>query len=133
MNDYTIFVITSTECGTVSRLDYQDKDLANTIWLDFHQSKTPTITLHDGKYQIHDCVMKHQPKRHDPWPEWALDRWRAGKNIDGYLGASCLKFEDLGLCKFEEEIFDEATGLTTHNIVFFTYKNLPLFSVTKYD
>lgn len=133
MKDYTIFVITNPSFGNVSRLDYQDKDLANIIWLDLHHGKIPTITLHDGKYKIHDCIMRHQPKKCDPWPEWALDKWNAGKNTEGYLGASCLEFEDLGLCKFEEKIFDKATGLTTRNITFFTFDEKKLFSVTEYD
>lgn len=131
---YQIFIVTNIDFGEIDMLEYDDRDLANTVFKDFLRSGDPIITVNENKFRIWNAPFTHQPERlkADEWPQWAVDQWMIRRDDDGYLGAKLLDRDNIGCFELIHSTKIEG-GLKKLERQFFTYKGKELFSVVEYD
>lgn len=131
---YQIFIVCNKDFGNIDKLEYADRDLANTVWKGFIHNGNPIITVNGNKFRVWNAPFRHQPEvlKTDQWPQWAIDRWTIRQNDDGYLGAKLLDRDNIACFELMHKTMIKG-GMKKVDREFFTYKGEELFSVVEYD
>lgn len=128
-----IFVCTNLNFGQWSALEYQDRDLANVVALDFIRDGNPVITVTGEKFRVWNASMSGQPAQLDisayPVVEEVAKEYDYSKLYD---------LDWLGLLELYTWTTDPKTGIKKVCQSFYTYgsrlkKSEKLFSVTRYE
>ena len=131
---YKIFVCANPYFGTWEpTLEYQDRDVANTIAMGFINDGIPVITYNGEKFRIWNASQKHQPKKLN-----INDYPVIAKEAKNYESCRLSDLDWLGLLELYAWTYDAKTGLKKVTQSFYTYssplfESEKLFSVTSYE
>ena len=123
---YKIFVCTNINFGEWDLLKYDNRDVANTVALEFIHDKYPVVTSTEGKIKFWNINHDYQPTKLDITKYPKIDVYAKGnEHVELY---DMKYFIELYAYNFDDNI-----GAKRVTQTFFTYKEDPLFEIKKID
>jgi hypothetical protein len=129
---YQIFIVTNVAFGEISKLEYNDKEIANSVWKEIVETGCPVIFVENNKIKISNAKMTHQPKfiYKDEWPLWVQKCHEA--DMCTTLSSYVIEHDFIGCCEFQQT-YKEQHGMKKVVRTFFTYKGDRMFTVIEYN